>query len=106
MVFLFFLYVEDICISSFSFQERIMGNALTAASMSVADVMTPSSQQITKPDSHGMKEKQMKPPLECPMHKSDQFNTINYTSECPIDKMDESEINPLNMVCIAKFYSQ
>lgn len=75
-----------------------MGNALTAASVSAADVITP-SQQISRPESHG-KAKQMEPPLECPMHKSGQFNTINYTSECPIDKMDESEINPLNMVLI------
>jgi len=77
-----------------------MGNALTAASVSVADVIAPLSQQITKTEAHGTKEKQIQPPAECPMHKSGQFNTINYTSECPIDKMDESEINPLNMVCI------
>lgn len=76
-----------------------MGNALTTASVSAADVIAPLSQQIIKPDSHGTKGKQIEPPSECPMHKSGQFNTINYSSECPIDKMDESEINPLNMVC-------
>lgn len=79
-----------------------MGNALTTASVSAADVIAPlSSQQITKPEYHKTKEKQIPPP-ECPMHKSDQFNTINYVSECPIDKMDEKEINPLNMVCITQ----
>lgn len=84
-----------------------MGNALTAASVSAADVIAPLSQQITKPEYHGTKDKQIKPPPECPMHKSDQFNTINYTSECPIDKMDESEINPLNMVPIMQdFFHQ
>lgn len=77
-----------------------MGNALTAASVSAVDVIAPLSQQITKPEFHGTKGKQIELPPECPMHKSGQFNTISYSSECPIDKMDESEINPLNMVCI------
>lgn len=77
-----------------------MGNALTTASVSAADVIVPLSQEIAKSESHGVKDKQIQPPPECPMHKSDQFNTTNYASECPIDKMDESEINPLNMVRI------
>lgn len=75
-----------------------MGNALTAASVSAADVIVPISQQIAKPESHRTKEYHGKPPSECPMHKLDQLNTIDYVSECPIDKMDESQINPLNMV--------
>lgn len=75
-----------------------MGNALTTASVSAADVIAPLSQQITKPEFHGTKTKQSEPPPECPMHKSGKFNTISYTSECPIDRMDESEVNPLNMV--------
>lgn len=75
-----------------------MGNAFTTATVSAADVIAPLSQQIAKPESHGTKGEHIEPPAECPMHKSDQFNTINYTSECPIDKMDESKINPLNMV--------
>ncbi|XP_011685809.1 PREDICTED: cytochrome c-type heme lyase [Wasmannia auropunctata] len=75
-----------------------MGNALTAASVSAADVIASLSQQVAKLESHGTKERQVEPPAECPMHKSGQFNTISYTSECPIDKMDESEINPLNMM--------
>lgn len=77
-----------------------MGNALTTASVSAADVIIPVSQQIIKPDSHKADKYQGEPPPECPMHKSGQLNTISYVSECPIDKMDESEINPLNMVCI------
>lgn len=83
----------------FIIRKTIMGNALTTASVSAADVIAPLPQHITKPESHGTKGKQIEPPSECPMHKSGQFNTINYSSECPIDKMDESEINPLNMVC-------
>lgn len=75
-----------------------MGNALTTASVSAADVIVPISQQISKPKSHRTKNYQGEPPLECPMHKSGQLNTIDYVSECPIDKMDESEINPLNMM--------
>jgi len=77
-----------------------MGNAVTTASVSAADVIVPISQQIVKPESHRTKKYQGEPPSECPMHKSSQLNTINYVSECPIDKMDESEINPLNMVCM------
>lgn len=79
---------------------EVMGNTLGTASVSAADMIAPLPQQIIRPDCHETKEKQIKPPPECPMHKSGQFNTINYTSECPIDKMDESEINPLNMVPI------
>lgn len=75
-----------------------MGNAITTASVAAADVMLPVSQEIVKPESHRRKEYQGEPPAECPMHKSNQLNTINYTGECPIDKMDESQINPLNMV--------
>lgn len=81
-----------------------MGNALTTASLTAADVIVPVSQQIAKPESHRIKEYKGEPPPECPMHKSGQLNTINYTSECPIDKMDESDINPLNMVCINEIY--
>lgn len=80
-----------------------MGNALTTASVSAADVIVPVSQQIIKPESHRPKQYQDEPPPECPMHKSGQLNTINYVSECPIDKMDESEINPLNMVRIMAY---
>lgn len=80
-----------------------MGNALTTASVSAADVIVPVSQQIIKPESHRTKQYRDEPPPECPMHKSGQLNTINYVSECPIDKMDESEINPLNMVRIMAY---
>lgn len=77
-----------------------MGNAVATATVSATDVIVPVSQQIAKPESHRTKGYQGEPPPECPMHKPGQLNTINYVSECPIDKMDESEINPLNMVCV------
>lgn len=77
-----------------------MGNALTTASVSAADVIVPVSQQIIKPESHKTEKYRGEPPSKCPMHKSGQLNTINYVSECPIDKMDINEINPLNMVRI------
>lgn len=76
-----------------------MGNALTTASISAADVIVPVSQHISKPESYRTKIYEGEPPPECPMHKKSQLNTISYISECPIDKMDEREINPLNMVC-------
>lgn len=75
-----------------------MGNALSTASVLAADVIIPVSQQISMPDSHRIKGYDCEPPPECPMHKPNQSNVTNYVSECPIDKMDESEINPLNMV--------
>lgn len=73
-----------------------MGSALTTASISATNVIAPVSQQVAKLSN--MEESQSNPPLECPMHKSNQLNTIDYISECPIDKMDGSDINPLNMV--------
>lgn len=73
-----------------------MGNALTTGSVSATDVIAPTFEQAPKPNN--TKECKNSPPLECPMHKSNQLNTIDYTSKCPIDKMDASDINPLNMV--------
>lgn len=74
-----------------------MGNTLTTASISTTNIIVPvTQQQVIKP--MNMKESQSNPPLECPMHKPNQLNTINYTSKCPIDEMDGNDINPLNMV--------
>lgn len=71
-----------------------MGSALTTASASATNVIAPVSLQAAKPSKE---ECESSPPLECPMHKS-RLNTIDYSSKCPIDKMDGSDINPLNMV--------
>ncbi|EFN87715.1 cytochrome c-type heme lyase isoform X2 [Harpegnathos saltator] len=73
-----------------------MGNALVTASVSATDIIAPISQQTTK--SSNMKECGSNPSAECPMHRPNRLNTIDYTSKCPIDKMDGSDINPLNMM--------
>lgn len=75
-----------------------MGNVLTTASVSATDAIAPVFQQAAK--SSNIKDCQNNSSLECPMHKQNRLNTIDYTSKCPIDKMDGSDINPLNMVCI------
>lgn len=83
---------------SFFFITRLvkMGNALTTASASATNAIAPIS-QVAKPSN--IKESQSNPLLECPMHKpKNQLNTIDYTSKCPIDQMDGSDISPLNMV--------
>jgi len=75
-----------------------MGNSIINSSQTAVDLMLLGFKKVIKPES--CRETQNEPPAECPMHKSYQLNTINYTNECPIDQMDNNDINPLNMVCI------
>ncbi|KAF7385666.1 hypothetical protein HZH66_011508 [Vespula vulgaris] len=80
-----------------------MGNTLTSASVSAADVIMPiqhsSNQQLSKSIIYESDKFQNVPPPECPMHiKTNQQSSKTSISECPIDHMSENEINPLNMM--------
>lgn len=80
-----------------------MGNTLTTASVSAADVIMPiqhsNNEQLTKSIIKESEKLQNVPPPECPMHtKADQQPPKTSKSECPIDHMSENEINPLNMM--------
>lgn len=80
-----------------------MGNTLTSASVSAADVIMPvqssSNQQVLKSVIEKPEKFQDVPPQECPMHiKKNQQSSNTITSECPINHMDANEINPLNMM--------
>lgn len=82
-----------------------MGNTLTSASVSAADVIMPiqhsNNQQLSKSITYESEKFQNVPPPECPMHtKTSQQSSKISMSECPIDHMNKDEINPLNMVCI------
>ena len=74
-----------------------MGNTMTVASVNAADLIVPVTEgTITKPKSHFGKHFNEEPPPECPMHKPAQQE--KFISECPMDQMKDSDINPLNMV--------
>ncbi|KAH0946106.1 hypothetical protein HN011_002546 [Eciton burchellii] len=73
-----------------------MGNSIINSSQTAVDLMLLGFKKAIKPESCG--KSQNEPPPECPMHKSYQLNTINYTNECPIGQMNNNDINPLNMM--------
>ncbi|KAK0167432.1 hypothetical protein PV327_004831 [Microctonus hyperodae] len=77
-----------------------MGNTLTTASVLAADSITPINHiQEAKPyNAHVHKSYDGIPPPECPMHQSMDKKPQKITGECPIDHMDISEVNPLNMM--------
>ena len=80
-----------------------MGNVLTAATVRAADVIVPVPSKVLQDSkAHVHKTYEGEPPPECPMHKpaGEKQQPPKYSSECPIDRMDEKDINPLNMVCI------
>lgn len=74
-----------------------MGNTLTIATVSAAEIVT-SSVHDEKAKKHAKYEGS--PPPECPMHKQQ-----TPPSECPVSNADSSEINPLNMVGICNGHS-
>lgn len=75
-----------------------MGNTLTVASVNATELIIPVTEgTITKPKSHVGKNFDGEPPPECPMHKPAQ-KPEKFVSECPIDHMKDSDVNPLNMV--------
>ncbi|KAH0533668.1 holocytochrome c-type synthase [Cotesia glomerata] len=76
-----------------------MGNSLTSASILAASVITHEDKiNASKHGNYVHKSFEGTPPPECPMHQSGDKKPPKYTSDCPVDHMDSSEINPLNMM--------
>ncbi|XP_057318798.1 holocytochrome c-type synthase [Microplitis mediator] len=78
-----------------------MGNTLTIASVLAKDITpVPHGEINEKPkyNHHVHKSFEGTPPPECPMHQSGDKKPQIITSECPIDHMDSSQINPMNMM--------
>lgn len=75
-----------------------MGSSLSIASVNAADLIVPvSGETISKPKSHMNKKYDGEPPPECPMHTPSQ-QPAKHVSECPIDHVKDSDVNPLNMM--------
>lgn len=77
-----------------------MGNKLTAAAVPAADVIMSIPDSPKVPESHKTMKSDGTPPPECPMHQKPESEAPSKTasSECPVAHMDNSDINPYNMM--------
>lgn len=79
-----------ISLVSFSFVPFQMGNTVSAAEVVAANITHPTT--LAPPPNHSTSGV---PPPECPMH---QKQAKPAETECPVHMIDNSDINPYNMV--------